>query len=180
MTRATSGSAQRYAQAAFEVAMGKRDLKGWMKDFGTLEAILTEPDVALALENPRLDAGRRIALVLSLLPRDFNQERSNFVKLLVLGGRTGVISQVHRDFQSLVDDAEGRIELDVVVADKLSVADDKVITQELSKKMGREVTVNVRVDPEIIGGLIIRRGDHVVDGSVRRRLAEMREELLAG
>mgnify|MGYP003623073754 CR=1 FL=1 len=180
MTTAGGGSAQRYARAAFEVATEKRDVKGWETDLDTLEGILSEPSVALALENPRLDGGRRIALVLSLLPPDFNQERSNFVKLLVVGGRTRMISQVRGEFQSLVDDAAGRIELDLVVAVELSTDDRVAITRELSDKMGREVKVNVRVDPEIIGGLIIRRGDHVVDGSVRRRLAEMREELLAG
>lgn len=180
MTTAGAGSAQRYAQAAFEVAREKRDIKGWQADLEDLEQILTDPGVALALDNPRLDEGRRIALVLGVLPKDFNQERANFLKLLVLGGRAGLITEVRREFQALVDDTEGRIELDVVVAEKLSDADQKGITRELSDKMGREVKVNVRVDPEIIGGLIIRQGDHVVDGSVRRRLAEMREELLAG
>lgn len=180
MTTAVGGSARRYAQAAFEVARAKRDVNGWEADLDTLEAILTEPSVALALENPRLDDGRRIALVLSLLPRDFNQQRANFVKLLVLGRRTGLISQVRGEFQALVDEAAGRIELEVVVAERLSAEDQLALTRELSDKMGREVKVNVRVEPGIIGGLIIRRGDHVVDGSIRRRLAEMREELLAG
>ncbi|MGI8609197.1 MAG: F0F1 ATP synthase subunit delta [Candidatus Dormibacteria bacterium] len=180
MTSAGEGSAERYAQAAFEVAREKRDVKGWQADLEDLEQILTDPSVALALENPRLDDGRRIALVLSVLPKGFNQERANFMKLLVLGGRAGLIREVRRDFQALVDDAEGRIELDVVVADALSRDDQKVIVRELSDKMGREVKVNVRVEPGIIGGLIIKQGDHVVDGSVRRRLAEMREELLAG
>jgi F-type H+-transporting ATPase subunit delta len=180
VTTAGEGSAQRYAQAAFEVAREKRDLKGWQADLEDLEQILTDPGVALALENPRLDEGRRIALVLGLLPSGFNQERANFLKLLVLGGRAGLIREVRRDFQALVDEAEGRIELDVVVADQLSASDEQAMSRELAGKMGREVKVNVRVDPEIIGGLIIRRGDHVVDGSVRRRLAEMREELLAG
>ena len=180
MTSNTGGSAQRYAQAAFEVAVAKHDLKGWRADLEDLEVILTNPGVALALDNPRLDEGQRVGLALSVLPKDFNQERSNFLKLLVLGNRTGLISEIRAQFQALVDDAEGRIELDVVVASKLSGDDEQAINRELAGKMGREVKVNVRVDPEIIGGLIIRKGDHVVDGSVRRRLAEMREELLAG
>ena len=180
MTKASQGAAQRYAMAAFEVASEKRDRKGWQADLESLEVILTHPGVALALENPRLDTGGRIGLVLSLLPDGFNQERANFAKLLVLGGRTGLITEIRAEFQALVDDAEGRVELDVVVADQLSDADQQAITRELSGKVGREVKVNVRVEPDIIGGLIIRRGDHVIDGSVRRRLAEMREELLAG
>jgi F-type H+-transporting ATPase subunit delta len=180
VTQASGGSARRYARAAFEVAVAKRDLKGWRADLETLEAILTDPDVALALENPRLDDGRRIGLSLSIVGAGFNQERANFLKLLVLGRRTSLIAQIRAEFQALVDEAEGRTEIEVTVPTELSASDHKAITNELSEKVGRDVKVNVRVDPEIIGGMIIRQGDHVVDGSVRRRLAEMREELLAG
>jgi F-type H+-transporting ATPase subunit delta len=180
VTAASGGSARRYAQAAFEVAREKHDVKGWVTDLATLDDILTDQDVALALENPRLDTGKRVGLALSLVPTGFNQERANFLKLLVVGNRTNLISEIKAEFQRLVDDAEGRVELEVTAALPLSSAEQGAITQGLSDKVGREVKVNVTVDPSIIGGLIIRRGDHVVDGSVRRRLAEMREELLAG
>jgi F-type H+-transporting ATPase subunit delta len=180
VTQVSAGSARRYAQAAFEVAVTRRDVKGWQEDLEGLEAILTDSDVALALENPRLDEGKRVGLALSLMPAGFNQERSNFLKLLVLGRRTELIDEIRSEFQALVDEAEGRTELEVTVPTKLSADEERSITAELSEKVGRAVKVNVVVDPEIIGGLIIRRGDHVVDGSVRRRLAEMREELLAG
>lgn len=180
MTRTSGGSARRYALAAFEVAVAKRDLKGWLADLETLETILTNPDVALAMENPRLDDGKRTGLALSLVGSGFNRQRANFLKLLVLGRRTHLVAAIRVDFQALVDDAAGRTELEVTVPTELSSSDQRAITDELSKKVGREVKVNVRVDPQVIGGMIIRLGDHVVDGSVRRRLAEMREELLAG
>jgi F-type H+-transporting ATPase subunit delta len=180
VTQTSGGSARRYALAAFEVAVEKGGLKAWLADLETLEAILTDPGVALALENPRLDDGKRIGLALSLVGSGFNQERANFLKLLVLGRRTNLIAEIRAEVQALVDEAEGRTELEVTVPTELSASDQKAITNELSEKVGREVKVNVRVDPEIIGGMIIRQGDHVVDGSVRRRLAEMRAELLAG
>jgi F-type H+-transporting ATPase subunit delta len=180
VTRNSTGSARRYAQAAFEVALAKRDLPAWLTDLEKLEALLGDPQVALALENPRLDDGQRIGLALSLAPKSLNKERTNFLKLLVLAHRTGLIAEVRGDFQAMVDEAEGRTELELVVAQELSAADEKALSGDLAGKLGREVKVNVRVDPEIIGGVIIRQGDHVTDGSVRRRLAEMREELLAG
>ena len=179
MSRSSSGSASRYAQAAFEVARDRKDVKGWLADLDEMESVLTDPQVAQALDNPRLDTGRRIALALSLMPT-LQQERANFLKLLVLAHRTGLIGQVRSLFQAMVDESEGRIELDVVVAEKLSATDQKALTTELAEKLGRDVKVNVAVDPEIIGGVIIRQGDHVTDGSVRRRLAEMRDALLAG
>ncbi|GAC1583574.1 MAG: ATP synthase F1 subunit delta [Candidatus Dormibacteria bacterium] len=180
MSTGSGGSASRYAQAAFEVAREKRDLKGWSTDLQKLEEILTYPEVALALENPRLDTGRRIGLALSLAPSGLAPERANFLKLLVLAHRTNLIAEIRNQFQAMVDESEGRTELELVVAEKLSAQEEKALAAELGRKLGREVKVNVVVDPEIIGGLIIRQGDHVTDGSVRRRLAEMREELLAG
>lgn len=180
MSQTSGGSARRYALAAFEVAVAKRELKGWLADLETLEAILTDPDVALALENPRLDDGKRIGLALSLVGFGFNHERANFLKLLVLGRRTNLAAEIRVEFQALVDEAAGRTELELTVPTPLSSSVRRALTEELAEKVGRDVKVNVRVDPEIIGGMIIRQGDHVVDGSVRRRLAEMREELLAG
>jgi len=179
MSKSSAGSASRYAQAAFEVARDRKDVKGWLQDLAEMESVLTEPRVAQALDNPRLDTGRRIALALTLMP-GLQQECANFLKLLVLAHRTGLIGQVRSLFQAMVDESEGRIELDVVVAEKLSAPDEAALTTELAEKLGRDVKVNVAVDPEIIGGVIIRQGDHVTDGSVRRRLAEMRETLLAG
>ncbi len=175
-----SGSAQRYAQAAFEVAREARDLKGWARDLEQLEVILTHPQVAQALENPRLDNGQRIGLALSLAPKGLAVERSNFLKLLIIAHRTPLITAIRASFQAMVDEAEGRTELELTVASPLSPAEQKALTGELAKKLGQDVKVSVTVDPGMIGGLIIRQGDHVTDGSVRRRLAEMREELLAG
>lgn len=180
MSQNSSGSARRYAQAAFEVAREKHDLKGWLTDLESLEGVLTDPAVALALENPRLDSARRIGLALSLAPKGLAAERSNFLKLLVLAHRTNLVTEIRTQFQAMVDETEGRTELDLVVAARLSADDQKALTADLARKLGQEVKVNVTVDPEIIGGLIIRQGDHVTDGSVRRRLAEMREALLAG
>jgi len=180
VSKSARGPARHYAQAAFEVAQAKRDLKGWLTDLERLEAVLTHPGVALALENPRLDTNRRIGLALSLAPNDLAAERANFLKLLVLAHRTNLITAIRTDFQAMVDEAEGRTELDLVVAATLTPAETRALTAELATKLGHEVKVNVSVDPDIIGGLIIRQGDHVTDGSVRRRLAEMREELLAG
>jgi F-type H+-transporting ATPase subunit delta len=180
LTQPQPGVARRYAQAAYMVASRKRQIEGWRQDLATLEDILTDPDVALAFDNPRLDDGRRLALALGLLPEGFDKERANLLKLLVLRRRTGLISEVRAGFEALVAEAEGRTELEVTVAAEMDADATARLQGLLNQKLGREVTVGVRVDPAIIGGVIIRRGDHVTDGSLRRRLAEMREALLAG
>jgi F-type H+-transporting ATPase subunit delta len=180
LTQAGIGAAHRYAQAAFEVARAHHDLTAWQTYLNQLERILTDEDVRLALENPRLDTGRRIGLALSLLPPETDETRQNFLKLLVLRKRTQLIAQIRREFEALVDEAEGRVEVELTVAADLPAEARERLTGVLSEKAAGEVRVDFHVDPEILGGAIIRRGDHVTDGSIRRRLLEMREELLAG
>lgn len=178
MTQA-GGAAHHYARAAFDVARAHHDVAAWQTDFNQLERILTDEDVSLALENPRLDTGRKIGLALSLMPEGMDSTRLNFLKLLVLRRRTRLISQIRQDFEALVDQAEGRTEVELTVAIELSAEERQKLEAVLSKKSGSEVRVDVRVDPGILGGAIVRQGDHVTDGSVRRRLQEMRQELVA-
>lgn len=177
MTQIGIGAAHRYAQAAFEVARAHHDVAAWQTYLNQLERILTDEDVRLALENPRLETGRRIGLALSLLPKDTDSTRQNFLKLLVLRQRTQLITRIRREFEALVDAAEGRTEVELTVAGELPEEARQRLTGVLSEKAGGEVRVDFHVDPDILGGAIVRHGDHVTDGSVRRRLWEMRQEL---
>jgi F-type H+-transporting ATPase subunit delta len=179
VTQASGGTAHHYAQAAFEVARARHDVPGWQADLNRMEAIFSDEDVRLALENPRLDTGRKIGLAISLMPDGMDATRLNFVKLLVLRRRTGLISQVRQAFDGLVDEAEGRTEVELTVAAELPDEERRRLEALLSEKTGGEVRVDVRVEPAILGGAIVRQGDHVTDGSVRRRLQEMRQELVA-
>jgi F-type H+-transporting ATPase subunit delta len=113
------------------------------------------------------------------MPEGMDSTRLNFLKLLVLRRRTRLISQIRQDFEALVDQAEGRTEVELTVATKLSAEERQKLEAVLSEKSGSEVRVDVRVDPGILGGAIVRQGDHVTDGSVRRRLQELRQELVA-
>jgi F-type H+-transporting ATPase subunit delta len=171
--------ARSYARAAFEVARSKHDVKGWHEDLEILDGIFTDEDVATAFANPQLDDGKRIGIALALLPDDFNAERANFVKLVVLARRTDLFPEIVAEFEALVAEAEGRTELELVVARPIDDDARGRFEKLLSEKLGRTVTLEIRVDPALVGGAVIRQGDHVTDGSVRRRLTEMRQELLA-
>lgn len=173
------GAARRYARAAFEVARQKRAIQGWRTDLETLVDTFTDPRVRQMFANPRLDDRRRIGIALGLLPDDFNLDRANLVKLLVLARRTEAIVAIRDEFEGLLSEAEGRTELEVVVAHDVSDEFRQRLAGLLGEKLGRQVEVAVRVDPAILGGAVVRHGDRVTDGSVRRRLTEMREELLA-
>lgn len=176
---AGSPAARHYAKAAFEVAKEKHQVPGWRSDLAQLEQIFADPDVTLAFANPRLDDRRRIGLALALLPEGLDRDRANFVKLLVVGRRTDLAGAIRDRFEALVAEDEGRTELRLTLASDLPAAGRRRLTELLSEKLGREVTVEFDVDPALIGGIVIRQGDRVTDGSVRRRLSEMRESLVS-
>src|ERR1700694_4483389 len=120
--------------------------------------MLTDEDVRLALENPRLDSGRRIGLALSLLPEDTDSTRQNFLKLLVLRKRTRLISQIREEFEALVDAAEGRTEVELTVATELPEEARKRLAGMLSEKAAGEVRGDFRVEPDSLGGGVGRPG----------------------
>jgi F-type H+-transporting ATPase subunit delta len=179
VTTGAAGPAKRYAQAAFAVAREQRDMKGWREDLARLEELFADDDVVELFDNPRLDPGRRVALAVSIAPEDLKPERLNLLKLLVLSGRLGALAEVRRQFEALVAESENRLELEVVVAREPDEEDRSRIEKQLSARTGRRTTVEFRVDPSILGGIVIRQGDHVSDGSIRRRLEELTEQLIS-
>ena len=180
MTDSTGAVARRYAEAAFAVAEEQKDLRGWERDLATFGQILTSPEVAQLFSNPRLDDAKRAALASAVVPDDTAADRKNFVKLVVLNGRVGAIAEIRREFDALVAESEGRVDVEVTTATEPDTAARKQITDMLAERTGRETRVDIKVDARILGGLIVRQGDRVTDGSVRRRLAELRQQLLAG
>jgi F-type H+-transporting ATPase subunit delta len=111
------------------------------------------------------------------MPEGMDATRLTVLKLLVLGRRTPLISQIRQEFEALVNEAAGRTEVELTVAIELSAEERRRLEALLNEKSGSEVRVDVRVDPGILGGAIVRQGDHVTDGSLRRRLQELRQEL---
>jgi F-type H+-transporting ATPase subunit delta len=174
----SDAAARRYAQAAFDVAGEQRDVPGWQRELDRLVEVFGDPDVAEVFASPQLDDGRRIGIAISLA-EGLRPEVVNFLKLLVLARRTELLPRTGEQFEELVAEAEGRVDLEVISARPLAPADEAAVRQELTRKAGRETRIELKVDPRIIGGLVIRRGDQVTDGSVRRRLRELRRQLVA-
>ncbi|MHB8509091.1 MAG: F0F1 ATP synthase subunit delta [Candidatus Dormibacteria bacterium] len=171
------GPVRRYAQAAFEVAREQNDLPGWQRELAQLQYILENEGVASAFASPQLDDGRRIAMAISFTSEGFKPEVVNFFKLLVLSRRTGAIADIVKHFESLVDEAAGRVELRVTSARPLDAAAQAELREQIQGRLGKEAKIDFELDPKILGGLIIRQGDRVTDGSVKRRLEELREQL---
>jgi F-type H+-transporting ATPase subunit delta len=134
----------------------------------TIRAFLQTPKVDLAAKKAALRAafaGRVDPLVL------------NFLLVVLEKRRQALIAEIAREYSSLLDEKRGRLHVQVTLARSPDAAAREAITQELTRILGRTAIAHVTVDPKIIGGIVVRYGDSILDGSVRRRLAGMRSRL---
>ncbi len=173
---ATSTIARRYADAYFGLAEQAGDLDGWRKGLAEAVEVLNRPDAALVLQNPRLSLGERTRFALELL-EDTADPARNLVRLLVERKRIRILSGVLEHYDLLVDRASGVVRAEITTAIPVNAALERTITEALRQQLGTDVQTVVREDPDLIGGLIIRVGDRVIDGSVRTRLQQLQASL---
>jgi len=171
----TSRSARRYARAVFELAQGERDVEAWTQRLAQLREILDDEKVAAVLTNPTIPGERRMELVSST---SLDPETTNLAKLLIEAGRVEEIDAIADEFGRLADEAAGRVRATVTTAVELEGRDRDRVAAELSKRLGKDVTMTVEVDPRILGGLKVQYGDRLIDASVATRLQQLRRRLI--
>jgi len=172
-----SGSAKRYAKAIFELAKEAGEVDLWAERLRMLDAVLSPPDVQAVLSNPSIPAVRRLSLVSGLTSDRLGPEGLNLAKLLVEANRASEISEVVYAFELLQDEAAGRVRATATTAVELEPAYRDRISRELSERLGKDVKLELVVDPKILGGLRLQVGDRLVDASVANRLQQLRRRL---
>jgi F-type H+-transporting ATPase subunit delta len=144
-----------------------------------MTAVAQHPEVAQVVNDPKLGAEEVYALVRGLIKSTLPIAAENFLKLIVDNGRLAVLPEVARQFRVLKNEAEGRA--DCLIESALPLADDQVkdLLWSLSRKFGLKLIPEVQIDPELIGGVRVSVGDHVLDYTVKTRLAQMQAALTA-
>ena len=165
--------ARPYAEAVFKRAAetGKLDL--WSDMLGFLAAVVHDPAMAGLIANPKLDKARKGDLILEVGGGRLSDEGQNLVKLLADNGRLTVLAEIATLYERLKNEHEGAIDVLVTSAFAVNPAQEQALATALRNKLGREVRITSERDPELIGGVRIRAGDLVIDGSVRGRLSQL-------
>ena len=166
---------KRYAQAAFDIATRDGTVAQWRSDLGDIAQVLAESAAAPVFVDPKILLERKYAVVDRAL--DIQPLAKNFAKVLVQKGRAGDARAVATAFGLMADDAEGIAHAAVVSAVELTPDQLADIERRLSESMGKRVRVASTVDPSIMGGVIVKVGDRLVDGSIRSRLKQLKREL---
>ncbi len=168
--------ARRYAQAVFEIARDSNTFDAWNRDLSILNAVMVDPVTRGYLESPRNSELDKRALLDRAL-QDAQPEAKRLTVLLLERRRLSAISEIYEQYQSLLLKEKGIVIADVTTAVPLDAAGEKMIQQQLSELVGKNVEIRTLVDPAIIGGMVARIEDNLIDGSVSNQLRRLHERL---
>ena len=169
--------ARPYALAAFEQAQEEGQVAEWAGMLETLEVITGDPTVKGLIANPKVDGEAVTALVLDVAGERLTPQGRNFLRLLGQNGRLGLVSAIRGIYEREREALEGRGHVEVRSAYPLTPDEEGRIGDAMSRRLGVKVSLSVGVDPDLIGGVVVRAGDLVIDASLRGRLDQLRQAL---
>jgi F-type H+-transporting ATPase subunit delta len=172
-----AASARRYAQAVFELALENRELEKWFDDLTLLSDSVSNQEFLDFLSQPRVTNEEKIRVVRDALGDSVGPLALNLMSLLATKNIAHILPGITDQYQELLDAQQGIERAEAVTAIPLDDDEQRRVTEMLSAMSGRDVRLTTRVDAEILGGMIIRIDDRVMDGSTRSRLQAMRREL---
>jgi len=175
-----SSAATRYAQAVFSLGKERGTLDVWQSDLTDLATLTGDSRVSSYLSNPSITADTKLATLEASLPSTVQPELRNLAKLLVVRDRTNLIPQIREIFEDQVRAERGITVAQVTTSEPLTAEEETLVREKLAAMTGNTIEITATVDPDIIGGIVVRIGDQVIDGSVRNKLERMRTRLVAG
>ncbi len=171
-----TGSAKRYVQAVVELAREGGSFAAWQRDLDMLSELVSDVQVREYLQNPGVQASRKIASLEDSLA-EVSPEARNLAHILIEQRRVTLIPEIAELFEEAVRAETGIMLVDVTTADPLDDEGQLLVKQQLKRILGKEIELRLAEDPEIIGGFIARAGDQVIDGSVTNQLRRLRARL---
>jgi F-type H+-transporting ATPase subunit delta len=174
-----SGVSGRYATALFELARDEKSVDAVKADLDKFEALLAEsPDLLRLVRSPVFSADMQSRALAAVLDKaGISGIPANFLKVLTANRRLFAVADVIRAFRALVAKFKGEATADVTVAEKLSDKNLDAIKTALKSVTGKDVELNVNIEPSIIGGLIVKLGSRMVDSSLRTKLNSIKHAM---
>jgi len=169
--------ARPYALAAFDEAQRTGELAAWSDMLELLTDAVSNEQIQGLVSSPRVPKKQIESLVLALSGEKQGSTRVNFLRLLLENHRLILLPEITEIFQSLRAEAEKTVEVVVTSAFDLTDSQKQKIASALKTRMKREIRLNCEIDPALLGGVVIRAGDRVIDGSARTRLSELASAL---
>ena len=169
--------ARPYARAAFESSRETNSINDWSDQLGTLAAISLEPKILDQLNNPSLSASKHVEILKGVVEAPVLRGVNNFLNILSANSRLPLLPAIFRLFEEYKADIQKSIDVDVFSAFDFDQERFEKLSDGLARHLEREVNLRKHIDPSLMGGVLIRAGDTVIDGSVKGRLAMLAEAM---
>ena len=172
-----STTARPYARAVFETARDNATLPNWSEALALMSLVANDPAMKDVLDNPKMTKEQKGELFAGICGDKIDQKAKNLILLLAENSRLATLPAITEQFEALRTIAEGKVDAEIISAIPISADQEAVLKESLKKKLGSDVSLTVSVDDSLIGGVVIRAGDMVIDGSIKSQLASLSNAL---
>jgi F-type H+-transporting ATPase subunit delta len=166
-------AARPYAKAVYDLASETGTIESWGEALGNLALLTENDDMRTLLSSPHISKLEKGELVIRVMGDSLNTQQQNLVKLMAENGRLGLMANVRDQFEVARAMAENKLEANVVSAYELTDAQKNELVTTLKNKLGCDVTLTVSVDNSLIGGVIVKAGDTIIDASMKSQLESL-------
>jgi F-type H+-transporting ATPase subunit delta len=163
-------AARPYANAVYDLASEANSLDSWSDALANLATLVADTQIADMLTSPDLGKEDKGRLILEVLGDKLDEKQQNLVKLMAENGRLGLMADVRDQFEVARAQAENKIEAEVVSAFELTSEQTEQLASTLKNKLGCDITLTTSVDPSLIGGVVVKAGDTIIDASMKSQL----------
>jgi F-type H+-transporting ATPase subunit delta len=172
--------ANKYAVAIFELAKEENELEAYGEQLTQVsQVVAAQADLKAFINNPQVQPLAKKELLSKLFKEDLASSVYNFIMLLVDKRRESLLEEIAGRYQALSNAARNIVEAEVTVTSELSDAQKKSLIAKLEKVTGKKVLISTHIDKSIIGGLVVKMGDKLIDGSVVSQMKSLQKQLMA-
>lgn len=169
--------ARPYAKAAFQFALETASLPLWSDMIALLSEVAGQEKMQKVLASPALSAEQQAQIFIDVCGEALNDSCQSLVKVLAKNKRLKLLPEISQLFEILKADAEKRVDVEISSAVSIDSDLEQQLADALRKKLNRDVRISVAIDKNLIGGVVIRAGDTVIDNSLRGRLTKLAEAM---
>jgi len=163
-------AARPYANAVYDIANQTSALDSWGDALANLASVVNDAQMIELLNNPEMGNQQKGDLIVKVLGDKLDEQQQNLVKLMAENGRLSIMPDVQDQYEVARAKAENKVEAEVISAFELSAQQTDELVNTLKNKLGCEVTLTTTVDESLIGGVVIKAGDTIIDASMKSQL----------
>jgi F-type H+-transporting ATPase subunit delta len=169
--------ARPYAEAIFSLAKEAANFKTWSDTLQLAAAVASDETMQRLIGDTNIQKAQLAQLFIDICADKLNDHGKNMVKVLVENKRLAILPEIMQQYENLRAEAEKTLEAEVISAFEVSDAQKKHIAEKLKARLGREVTLSCSIDKTLLGGVVIKAGDMVIDGSTIGQINKLSVEL---